>query len=533
MCTVTEVEAACLSRLYQFDPQSAKRSIAEPAGGTCRWLLENSALLKWRNSTISSLLWLSGSPGCGKSVLCSFLIDELDSLRRRSTVCFFFCRDLVDRGSASDLLRSVLWQLLSAKSHLIRHAITAFAGRDVAKVVEEPDVLWEICTACFEDPSAGDITWILDGLDACEAPGREQLLRLIVSYFSTNKGKSNQRVRVLLTSRLDVQILDTLGRATPRINLDNEHTHTHQDVELLVRKRVSLLQASGRCSQASAEALQESLFCKASRTFLWVSHVLDAFDKSLESSHEVFEDILHGLPDRLTAVYRQIVNRIPTVEREKSRRMLQLVAFSLRPLTLEELNLAWTIRYSDISESDVIGRLDRNIQRTVAGLCDSLVRVVETRVLLVHPTARDFLMYECEKPIDAGNQGYPWYGLEPARAHLAIAQSCVAYLLLEEFKGSLPGDDSIIKELPGEHVGDLGRLTLRDDFEPPGRELEDPADDPSFDYPAMREDRFMGKHGLFIYASKFWSGHLAKAKTLPRSEWANSLNMARQLYNPG
>jgi len=410
--------------------------------------------------------------------------------------------------------------------------MTAFTGRDTAKVVEEPHVLWGICTACFEDPSAGDITWILDGLDACEMPGREQLLRLIISYFSTSRAKSNQRVRVLLTSRLDVQILDILDRAAPSINLDNEHNHTHRDVELLVRKRVSFLHSSGRCSEESAGKLQESLLSKACQTFLWVSYVLDAFDRSLESSHEAFENILHGLPDGLTAIYRQILHRIPAREREESRRIIQLVAFSVRPLTLEELNLAWSIRSSDTSEIAVIGRLDKSIRRTVAGLCGSLVRIVEDRVLLVHPTARNFLVYESKEPLVAGSPGCPWYGLDAPRAHLSIAHACVAYLLLEEFKGPLPGVNNTAEEISGAKADETGTLLLPDDLEAPGAEVEDPADDPLFDHQTKCEENFIGKHGLFIYASKFWSIHLAKAKTLPQPEWANSLNMALQLYNP-
>lgn len=432
---------------------------------------------------------------------------------------------LINAASAP-LLQSLLWQLLSAKKHLIRHAIAAFQGRDIAKVIEEPDVLWEVCTACFEDPGAGDITWILDGLDECEMPGRQQLLRLIVSYFSANKVKSNQHVRVLLTSRLDVPILDILDHAIPNIHLDNHHSHTHRDVELLDRERVSHLQSNGRCSEESAIELQGRLLKNAHRTFLWVPLVLDSFDRSLESSHEAFKDISHSLPDALTALYERITNQLPTKEREKSRQMFQLVVFSAKALTLEELNLAWTIRPCDISENDVIERLDNNIRRTVVGLCGSLVRIVKNRVFLVHTSARDFLV---NQSVAAGIQGRPWYSLDPPRAHLSIAHVCAQYLLLEEIRGFLLGIDDLTKDKPGAD-GTCTESPGPDDSETVPPALEDSSDDAVLDLPAARIKEFVDKHGLFVYASRFWPRHFREAQSLPILERSSIFEPAFEIY---
>jgi ankyrin repeat domain-containing protein 50 len=45
------------------------------------------------------VLWVSGDPGCGKSVL-SFLVDELKGTASQlilpATVCFFFCDDKIE-----------------------------------------------------------------------------------------------------------------------------------------------------------------------------------------------------------------------------------------------------------------------------------------------------------------------------------------------------------------------------------------------------------------------------------------------------
>lgn len=51
-----------------FNPQRVE--------GTCEWFFNDDRYLKWRDSSISSLLWVSAGPGCGKSVLSRALIDE-------------------------------------------------------------------------------------------------------------------------------------------------------------------------------------------------------------------------------------------------------------------------------------------------------------------------------------------------------------------------------------------------------------------------------------------------------------------------
>lgn len=63
--------------------------------GTCEWFFREERFRKWRNSSSSSVLWLSAGPGCGKSVLSRALIDEnrLSTNITTSTVCYFFFKD--------------------------------------------------------------------------------------------------------------------------------------------------------------------------------------------------------------------------------------------------------------------------------------------------------------------------------------------------------------------------------------------------------------------------------------------------------
>jgi hypothetical protein len=66
-------ELDCLLALYTSDYESHKKRNDPPVEGTCRWFLQHEKYLHWHASNVSELLWLSADPGCGKSVLTSFL----------------------------------------------------------------------------------------------------------------------------------------------------------------------------------------------------------------------------------------------------------------------------------------------------------------------------------------------------------------------------------------------------------------------------------------------------------------------------
>lgn len=52
--------------------------------GTCEWLLRSKEVLEWQSSSSSSIMWLNGDPGSGKSCLVyvtSFLIPSKCALK--------------------------------------------------------------------------------------------------------------------------------------------------------------------------------------------------------------------------------------------------------------------------------------------------------------------------------------------------------------------------------------------------------------------------------------------------------------------
>ncbi|PHH75040.1 hypothetical protein CDD80_2657 [Ophiocordyceps camponoti-rufipedis] len=78
---------------------------------TGRWLLDKNDFQQWIDSKSSSF-WLHGQPGCGKSVLCSAVIEGIRT-RRQSTALAYYYFDFSHHGISQTavMLRSLIYQL--------------------------------------------------------------------------------------------------------------------------------------------------------------------------------------------------------------------------------------------------------------------------------------------------------------------------------------------------------------------------------------------------------------------------------------
>lgn len=63
--------------------------------GTCTWIFQDKEYTDWYSAPDSSLLWVSGSAGFGKSVLMSSVVERLKEVnqRKRCQVRFFLLQD--------------------------------------------------------------------------------------------------------------------------------------------------------------------------------------------------------------------------------------------------------------------------------------------------------------------------------------------------------------------------------------------------------------------------------------------------------
>jgi hypothetical protein len=110
--------------------ETYKDRIDNRVEGTCEWFLHHQSFVSWvaRSSRAGPLL-VSADPGCGKSVLAKYLVDEglvSHGLPESAAVCYFFFKDAL-QDSLNQALCAVLHQLFSHRPSLIKHALTEFS----------------------------------------------------------------------------------------------------------------------------------------------------------------------------------------------------------------------------------------------------------------------------------------------------------------------------------------------------------------------------------------------------------------------
>ena len=390
---------------------------------TCMWMERIAKYQDWVRGTGKSILWVSGEPGSGKSVMASWVIDAMSERGIQSDVFyFFFDAKISTQTTAHAALQSIIHQVLETHPSLMKHAMHHFSTKG-KKLIEELDVLWDILVACLKNTQLNGATLVLDGLDECEQTSRTILLRLIIEFFST---KNINGAKMFFTSRPSIEIADTVTQLSYTISLESSETTSYleQDIQRVVRKRIECMPSLRKLSQGKKDALIKRLISNAERTFLWVALILDIIADIEDTSIHGIEARVQELPNTLEGLYKNILDKIRLERREKAKLILQLLIAAHCPLSLEELNVAWTVRFTDESVESVTQNLQTDITRTVRSLCGNFVRISDKTCYLIHGTAKEYLLSAtCQ-------DRSPWYGLDISIAHLVMAERTIWYLKL-------------------------------------------------------------------------------------------------------
>lgn len=416
--------AEILQCLYTSIYQSHLRRVREPVEGTCTWVTEHPGYKEWLGKKTSGLLWLSADPGCGKSVIAAFLIKHL-RLHTDAIVCYFFFKDdSEEQRSPTFALCAILHQLFEQRETLSKYAVKAFEAQG-KRFTEEVDTLWDILVQAVADEECGEVICVVDALDECD----EGTVTWLIRHFTSLLGlqTSDTLLRFLVTGRPYHRIKRELGSPATMIQFQGENefgcitTDVTRVIDAGIKDLESLCQGPGGLGY-----VRELLKSSADGTFLWVSLILEILGDSMDNSREDFTTLVSTPPRDLSELYTSILSRSP--DPNKARRLLHIVVAAARPLTLEEIYVAFTIRRDHTTIND-LGDLSQGSERVVKRFCGSFVRIVDSKVYLVHQTAKEFLI----KGTSAG-RGEWQYSLCPMRSNIVLADICMSYLSLQDFE---------------------------------------------------------------------------------------------------
>lgn len=143
--------------------------------GTGQWFLEDDSYARWKTQR-NSFLWLHGIPGCGKTILSSSIVADLQSVPTRSLVYFYFDFNDVEKQSLAKAIPSLLFQLYAQRTDLrgevdalysvcnngSRQPDSALLSRTFQNMVGQAWELWILLDALDECPTRNDglLPWI-------------------------------------------------------------------------------------------------------------------------------------------------------------------------------------------------------------------------------------------------------------------------------------------------------------------------------------------------------------------------------------
>ncbi|KAK4223270.1 hypothetical protein QBC38DRAFT_517229 [Podospora fimiseda] len=351
--------------------------------GTCQWILQEEAFNSWIKDTSqkSRVLWVHGNPASGKSVLSSFVIDRLVQLGVVS--CYFFVR-FADQHKTrlSMMLRSLANQLadkIPSYAENLRHLESTTPD---LKTADSRSVWqWLFKQALFRLNVGEPIYFVIDGIDEADSPGT-------AVKFLSDLNLTSVALRILLVSRKTYEITSAFQKIVTQVHTDTISTGTNtHDLRAHIKHEMDI--ASDQAEYRDQVITQ--LLERAKGNFLWI-HLGVQRINGCHTKADV-ERALDDLPAGMEALYDRMAASIQSQTNAGDRHLgLNILGWALcarRALSVEELSDAL----------DNSGLLD--MHRSIRDLCGGFVVVdAEGHVAMIHETAREYLIKECDGQSD-------------------------------------------------------------------------------------------------------------------------------------
>ncbi|CAG8006550.1 unnamed protein product, partial [Penicillium salamii] len=444
---LTDQQHRCHQTFKVSNYEQQKNINPEKVEGTCLWALQSAEYIRWSESSCNDLLWVSADPGCGKSVLSRSIIDNcLQGSCPEVSICYFFFKDNDEQNQLALALCSVLHQLFSQRPQLLRHAIPSWE-KNGEKLRQEVDELWRIFTTAVLSDELCKTICIFDALDECREIDQNRLTEKLHSFHRLAHPQSQGTwLKYLVTSRPYNEIQNSFRGITdsfPHLHLkgEEENDQIHQEIDLVVKMRVKELAERAALSQDTEQRLEKQLLQMEHRTYLWLHLAIDDIRSSFENSLRPSEEEIELIPKSVDAAYEKILGRVPFRQVNIARKILQIIIAARRPLTTTEMAMALGIAISPQAQTAATAGLESSqIDKKLRRLCGLFVFINNSKIYLIHQTAREFLVKKSNS--NSINYLYSW-SLTDTEDQMAVI--CLRYLLMEDVEHDDEDPDSIIR----------------------------------------------------------------------------------------
>ncbi|BCR94675.1 uncharacterized protein AKAW2_11721S [Aspergillus luchuensis] len=393
-----------LEWLSQYDFSKAQNDTQyHRSPGTGDWLLNSKEYVRWKDCP-GSILWLHGVAGCGKSVMCSTIIEDIqrvciDGSNTRFAYWYFQFNDPSSQR-VENMLRTIIRQLHSTPlDEPIRNLWSDYGTKGSNPSNTRLQETLEILLAA----NKGRIFLILDALDECPEAVNRKERSLLLPLLTGLQKKYSDKIHIFVTSRPEPDIVDHLVECTA---LDIEENQG-SDISAFVKDRVEALDDRRAPKEVKAQIIQE-LLQDEKRRFRWADLQLKRLEECRNKSQII--EALRTMPQTLHDIYLSVIERVNMKPSDViyAKTILTWLCFSVRPLTLTEVAAAAGLE----------------VPEDVIKICTTsfvTFRRSDNEIRLAHFSVKELL-------VGSANTGQ-WYQLSTLHGHAMLAEHSLRLLL--------------------------------------------------------------------------------------------------------
>jgi hypothetical protein len=186
----TQEQRECLKSLAGSDCDSRRdKLLVKQHTGTGTWLLKEDSYKRWSQTDDQTddqtIVWIHGGPGCGKSVLSTFLARHLsenphETFGKGCLLAYFFCDDKDGRLKTADsILLNLVRQLLSQEPNIVAHFLAEPEYREKKENTSWDFYrLWRVFSRIVQDHKIKPKSLIIDALGMSSASHPSQCVEL-------------------------------------------------------------------------------------------------------------------------------------------------------------------------------------------------------------------------------------------------------------------------------------------------------------------------------------------------------------------
>jgi len=426
--------------------------------GTLQWVHTMPELCSWLTGDEAKVLWFTGLPGVGKSVIAAHVIKTLypsisegkyyEALpSKRISPCplepraeryltFFFCKSGEQKlENAHNIIRTISYQLARQNEMFLRELgeirfsehFTAHSSVGIRllynRLLEQP-----LAAAARTTTDQLQILCVIDGLDEADFTARDGHSGISEIQILLQLLSKTDRIRLLIVSRAIRELFETLNLPNSVIK-EISSTDNSGDIERYVQWKISASEKLERGFRHLKMDLGGRLHDSSGGNFLWIDTVL----RYLETSPSLndFELSLHEIPDQFCALYRQILRRITETVPLRTRAVIKEIirATITSPRELEVLELQTLVEEFTKDNFFDFTHLIKSVCGTFLRIVDHAVNPKVKYVRVVHETFRDFITTNASEEEE--------FHVSLPQAHAEMAESLLQLLLKHHFGSQL------------------------------------------------------------------------------------------------